>query len=55
MRRHILAAMALAALGSTAAHAVDNGIYVGASVGEPASSTTTTRDSTSTTTRPGSS
>ncbi len=34
MRRHILAAMALTALGSTAAHAVDNGIYIGASVGD---------------------
>ena len=35
MRRHIIAATALAtALGSTSALAVDNGIYVGASVGD---------------------
>jgi hypothetical protein len=35
MRKHLIAAAALAAtLGSTSALAVDNGIYVGASVGE---------------------
>ncbi len=35
MRRHLIAAAALAAsLGSTSALAVDNGIYVGASVGD---------------------
>jgi OOP family OmpA-OmpF porin len=37
MRNHLIAAAALAAtLGSTSALAVDNGIYVGASVGETA-------------------